>query len=596
MKEPSGHLLTPVVVASLAFFIVSFSACSRETPAAIIVQLTNAPGTLTINQTATLTANVGHDASDAGADWSCSGGACGTFVPAHTASGAPTVYTAPASPGTVTVTAAATADPSVHASINISIVPIGSNAMLNGTYVFSVQGVNGSGNYSAAGTIVADGNGHITGGEQDYADESLQAGPDALTGTYAIGPDGRGSINLDANNTSLPQNGIETFGIAITSATHALIIEFDGTANSSGHLDAQAASALDPTAISGPFAFTTQGVDIANATPITQGGVLTMSASSGTIASGTYFENNGGFTFTAATTGSVTAPDAFGRGTLGLSVGLNFVYYAVQGQVLRLIEADVPSLMTAGSMFGQGDAGVNATFSNASLAGGYVLSHAGGSVYGPLVLAGQFAADGAGNFATGVADLNNAGLATFASIAGVARYSIAGNGVGTLDLPPVVDQRGSVSALLVFAVSPALNLLDPNSASGGGGALVMDNDGGAVASGYIVPQTAGVFEGNYAVNVQFVENFGETDWVGQSVASAGTLAGTVDINEAGLTSAGLSLTGSFAADPANTGRWTGTFTVNSVTHQIRYYQVSETLLVIMDADAADVGIGILEKE
>jgi len=595
MKRPCGHLLAPIAVVSFALLIVSFSACSREKQA-IIIQLTNAPSTITINDTARLTANVGHDTSNAGVDWSCSGGACGTFVPTHTANGASTVYTAPATPGTVTITVAAAADPSVHASIDISVVPIGSNAMLNGTYVFSVQGVNGAGNYSAVGTILADGNGHITGGEQDYADESLHAGPDALTGTYAIGPDGRGSITLDANNTSLPQGGIETFGIAITSATHALIIEFDGTANSSGHLDAQAASAVDPAAISGPFAFTTQGEDVENGAPITHGGVLTMSAASGTVTSGTYYQNDGGFTFSAAMTGSVTAPDTFGRGTLTLSIGLNFVYYAVQGQVLRLVETDVATLMTAGSMFGQGAAGVNGTFSNASLAGGYVLSHAGGSTFGPLVLAGQFAADGAGNFATGVADVDNAGVTTFASIAGLARYSIAGNGVGTLTLPPAVDRQGNVSALLIFAVSPSLNLLDPNSASGGGGALVMDNDGGAVASGYIVPQTAGVFDGNYAVNVQFVGTIGETDWVGQSAASAGTLTGTVDVNEAGLTSAGLSLTGSFTADPANTGRWTGTFTVNGITHQIKYYQVSGTLLVIMDADTDDVGIGILEKE
>lgn len=594
----SHHRLPNAIglAAIAALIIVSYSACARETPAAIIIQLTNAPSTLTINQSASLTANIGNDSSHAGVDWSCSGTACGTFAPAHTASGSATVFAAPASPGIVTVTATAVADASAKASIAITIVPIGSNAMLNGSYVFSVQGVNGSGSYSAVGTIVADGNGHITAGEQDFVDESMQAGPDALTGAYAIGPDGRGSITLDVSNANLPQNGVETFSIAVTSATHALIIEFDGTANSSGSLDAQAASALDPAAISGAFAFTAQGVDITNRSPITHGGVLMMNAASGTIASGTYYENDGGFTFTSATTGSLTAPDSFGRGTLGLSVGLDFVYYAVQGQVLRLIEPDVPTLMTGGSMYGQGDAGANATFSNASLTGNYVLFQAGGTAFGPLAMAGQFSADGAGNFATGAADLNNGGVTTFTSIAGQARYVIAGNGVGTLTLPAEVDQRGSVSTLLIFAVSPALNLFDPNSASGGGGALVMDNDGGAIASGYIVPQAAGVFEGPYALNLQFVGSAGETDWVGQSVASGGALTGSVDINEVGLTSAGLSLTGDFTADAANVGRWTGSFTVNTVTHNITYYQVSAALLVIVDTDAADIGIGILEKE
>jgi len=596
MKKPFGHLPVSIFVASLALLVLSFSACSRGTPAAIIVQLTNAPSTLTINQTVNLTANVANDASGAGVDWSCSGAACGTFAPTHTGSGVSTAYTAPASPGTVTVIATATADASVHATIDITIVPIGSNSMLNGTYVFSVQGVNNSGSYSAVGTIVADGNGHITGGEQDYADETAKSGPDAVTGSYAIGPDGRGSLTLDVANPNQPPNGMETFSIAITSATHAFIIQFDGTANSNGSLDLQAASALDPAAIGGAFAFTAQGVDIGSQVPIAHGGVLIMSASSGSIASGTYFENDGGSRFSAATTGTVTAPDSFGRGTLGLSVGPGFVYYAVQGQVLRIIGTDAPSVMTAGSMYGQGNAGLTATFSNAALAGNYVISNAGGTSFGPMALAGQFSADGAGNLTAGAADVNNAGVATFSSIAGQALYAIAGDGTGTLDLPPAADLQGSVSALLIFAVAPTLNLLDPNSASGGGGALVMDYDPGAVASGYIVPQSAGVFEGNYALTLQSVRPAGQTDLVGQSVALGGALTGTVDINDGGQTTAGVSLTGTFTADAANTGRWTGAFTVNSITHQIKFYQVSGTLFVIVDTDGTDVGIGILEQE
>ena len=499
MKKRFGRLTGPALAGVLAFLILSFSGCSNQTPAEVFVHLTSAPGTLTINQSASLIASVGNDPSAAGIDWSCSGAACGAFSLSHTASGAATVFTAPASPGTVTVTATATADPTAKASLAISVVPIGSNVMLNGRYVFSVQGVDGAGAYAAVGVIVADGDGHITAGEQDYANESIQAGPDPLTGTYAIGPDGRGSITLAVNNPNLPLNGVETFSIALTSATHALIIQFDGSANSSGSLDFQAASALEPGAIVGAFAFTSQGVQILDQVPITLGGVLILSASSGAITGGTYFENNGGITFQSATTGSITTPDAFGRGTLVLSVGVDFAYYAVQGQALRIIQTDVPSFMTGGSMFGQGAAGLTATFSNASLAGSYAFSHAGGTGFGPLAMAGQFSADGAGNFSAGTSDLNNSGVASFASLAGPSRYAIAGNGVGTLSLPPIVDQRGSVADLLIFAVAPDINLFDPTSAVGGGGALIMDYDAGAVASGYIVPQSAGVFDGNYAV-------------------------------------------------------------------------------------------------
>ncbi|MGA2531722.1 MAG: hypothetical protein ABSG19_01660 [Candidatus Aminicenantales bacterium] len=596
--KTNRHFLSFIALsAAVAVAIIPFSACGKGAQASISIRLINAPATLTINQTVSLTATVGDDSSNSGVDWSCSGsGGCGTFNPTHTASGGTTVFTAPASPGAVTITAAATASRNVKATAVISIVPIGSNSMLNGRYVFSVGGVDTSGSYTASGTIIADGSGNITGGEQDYADESIQAGPDAVTGSYSIGPDGRGSITLDVSNASLPHNGVETFSIAVTSTTHALIIQFDGTATSSGTLDFQAASAVDPSAISGAFAFTAQGIDIGNQVPLSYGGVLLMSASSGSIVSGTFFENDGGSTFTSSLAGSLTAPDAFGRGTLAFSLGVHFAYYAVQGQVLRLVGKDLPSVMTGGSMYGQGAAGAGATFSNASLSGNHVLCEAGGSLFGPLVLAGQFLADGAGSLTTGVADTNDAGTTNFSSIAGQAVYSIAGDGTGTLTLPTTVDSQESVSSLLIFAVDPAINLYDPNSASGGGGALVMDYDSNAVATGLIVPQASAPFEGNYAVNLQFVGSGGENDWVGQSVASSGALTGTVDINDFGATSAGVSLTGTFSADAVNVGRWTGSFTVNTTNHHISYYQVSETLFVIIDTDSADIGVGIMEKE
>lgn len=589
MNRPLGRLMAG---AAAAILIASLPACSHN-KAEVRVFLTNAPGTLTINQSVTLTANVANDESSAGVDWSSTAGA---IVPTHTASGAPTVFTAPATPGPVTVTAASTADGTVKATATISVVPIGSNAMLNGTYVFSVGGTDSSGTYAAAGAIVADGNGNITGGEQDYSDESVQAGPDPVAGTYAIGPDGRGSITLHVANENLPNNGVETFGIALTSSTHALIIQFDGTATSSGQLEAQSASALDPASISGAFAFTAQGTDLSGRVPLVHGGVLTLSAATGTITGGTYYVNDGGSTISSATTGTLTAPDAFGRGTLTLSISANFVYYAVQGQVLRLIENDFPYLAAGGVMVGQGPAGTSGTFTNASLTGSYVFSEAGGTSFGPLALAGQFSADGAGAFTSGVADVNDAGVVTFAPITGTTRYTIAADGVGTLNLPRSVDQAASVSTLLFFMVSPDINLIDPTSPGGGGGALVMDYDPGAIASGSIVPQSAGTFEGNYAVNLQYVTSAAESDWIGQAVAAGGTLTGTVDVNDSGLTVAGLGLSGTFTADAANPGRWTGAFTANGKTRTISYYRVSDKALIIADMDALAVGIGLLGKQ
>jgi hypothetical protein len=584
-----------LLFAAVSFTALLFTACSSYSEPNISIYLVNAPSILTANQSVSLTAGVASDSPDVGVDWTC-GSAGGTFNPPHTASGGRTVFTASATTGPVTITATATADSSVKASAEITIVPVGSNAMLNGPFVFFVQGVDSNGGYCAAGTVIADGNGNITGGEQDYSDASLQSGPDAVTGTYSIGPDGRGSITLIVDDTGLPSYAVETFSIAVTSATHALIIQFDGATTSSGSLDLQAASAVDPAAIGGAFAFIDQGDEYANNVPISHGGVLVMSASSGTVDRGTYFVCGGGLTRTGSLTGSVTAPDPYGRGTITFTWGLSFAYYAVQGQALRLVGQNSPNWLVGGNMFGQGEAGANATFSNASLTGDYVLFEAGETLTGTLALAGLFSADGAGRVVSGVVDTNDGGMTTFGSIANLASYAIAGDGSGSLALPATVDSAGNVSSLVVFAVNPAINILDPNSASGGGGALVMDYESSAVATGYIVPRSSGAFEGSYALALHTSGSDDEINWVGQTVAASGGLTGNADTNDNGVTSPGLTLTGTYAADAANAGRWTGALTVGGSHRVISYYQVSSTRFVIVDLDPTNIGIGIMEMK
>ena len=590
MKKPYATL---TVSAAVLLVVLSFAACSKSSASKVTINLTNAPASLTVNQSVSLTATVGNDSSNAGVDWSCTSGG---FSLAHTASGGTTVFTAPAAAGSVTITAAATADSSIKDTAAISIVPLGSNAMLNGQYVFLVRGIDSNGIYVAAGTIVADGNGNITAGEQEYADVAILAGPDTVTGIYSIGPDGRGSITLNVSDTSLPHNGVETFSIAVTSASHALVMQFDGTATSSGSLDLQTAAALDPASVAGAYAFTSQGEDLSYQQPVCIGGVLVMSASAGTVTSGTYYANDGGSTTSGDLSGTVTAPDAYGRGRITFTTGLSLAYYAVQGRVLRLVGRNAPYKVLGGSMYGQGAAGAGLTFSAASISGNYVLFEAGATTNGALALAGQVTADGAGNFSAGYADTNDAGTTTSASIAGTAAYTMSGNGTGTLALPAAVDTSGKVTTMVIFAVDPAINLLDPSLSTGGGGALVMDYDSSVVASGCLVPQSTGTFEGDYALDLQLTGSSGETDWVGQTVAASGGLTGTLDTNVAGATSSDVSLTGTLAADASHAGRWTGQFTVAGTAHSIVYYQVSPTLFVIVDKNSATIGSGIMETE
>jgi hypothetical protein len=598
----------PIAFALLVLGILALTGCGSSSPAnnppsapinsGIAVELTNAPATIGVNQAVNLRATVSNDTANGGTDWTCAPtGSCGTFNPTHTANGGTTSYTSPSVAGSVAIEAVASDDSSATATANISVTSASSNNVLIGPYVFFVEGTDSTGIYVAAGTIVTDGNGNITSGEQDYADQGASKSLfDPVSGIYSIGSDGRGSITLIVNDRSLPNGGLETFSIAATSSTHALMIEFDGSATSSGTLDSQSADATNPTSIAGSFSFALNGYDLDSAVPAAFGGVANLSAASGIVSSGAFYANDGGTTQTSQQmNGPVTGPDAFGRGTIRTSVGLNFIYYAVQGEVLRIVENDLPDFLTGGTFYGQGTMGANASFSNAVLSGPYALFESGSTVSGRLSLAGQFTADGSGNLSAGFADTNDAGTTQSGSIAGQGVYSIPGNGTGTLTLPGATTL--DVSALLIFPTDPTLNLLDPNSTTGGGGGLILDFDNKAIGTGLIVSQALESFQGNYAVNLQLFNSAGEEDFVGQSVANgSGNLAGMVALNDGFATVSAVAFTGSSTADSSNLGRYTGSFIVGAKSYSITYYQANNGQFFILDTNPSDVGNGFLESQ
>lgn len=92
-------------------------------PPSISIALSTAPPTsMTTGQTVSITATVSNDSTNQGVDWTCApASSCGSFSPAHTASGAATTYTAPTSAGSVTITAAATASHSAAATAAVTV-------------------------------------------------------------------------------------------------------------------------------------------------------------------------------------------------------------------------------------------------------------------------------------------------------------------------------------------------------------------------------------------------------------------------------------------------------------------------------------------
>lgn len=290
-----------------------------------------------------------------------------------------------------------------------------------------------------AGAAALDGNGNVTGGEQDYDNADgiagnntpEQANADAFEsgGTYTVGSDGRGTLTVSVANTTEGASGKETFSITVVNSKHALITEFDGSATSSGSLDFQTPPPNGGTSysvqdIAGPYSFAVTGFTRLYA--YSQGGVFTLCAGPGAptnscaatgdiVNSVTDFnESDGSVTIntnivhpntmtgienypTAFAPGCATlnggtalpgcgqAPDKFGRGTANYG-GIFWSYYVIGPEVMRLLgcDGDIDGKGTGsgaldnlyiGSAYGQGVKNAG-TFTTASLNGSYVIKDA----------------------------------------------------------------------------------------------------------------------------------------------------------------------------------------------------------------------------
>ncbi len=446
--------------------------------------------------------------------------------------------------------------------------------------------------------MVLDGSGNITGGEQDafnfntstlFTADAIQA----ATGAVVIGSDGRGTITLTP--TLAP---VETLSIAVVNPKHALITEFDLVATTTGSMDLQTAPTSIPTGRNAFALFDT-------ADYFSYGGVYSSDDSS-TITTGEIDANfEFAFDFDDGVTGGYTTPDAAGRGTITLSLPnfeedrapknsprpaakgastaqtMQFAYYVVGPEVFRLVEID-SNFFASGSIYGQG----SATYSSTSLGSSFVFGVSGEEDYGigGYAMAGQFTGDGDGSFTTGVADANEgAGDPVLAGDLSGSEYFVDTDGYAHFELSD--DDTAGLNSFGVYFVDPNLNIADPNSTTGGGGALMIELDDDNNGTGIMVPQTSGAtFTGNYALTqdgaYETEDIFSFFDLVGQ-VNSDGTstFSGLADFNDVLNTGLNpdISLAATYAADGVNAGRITAVVTLGRIDRRQHYPLPSERL-------------------
>jgi len=564
-----------------------FAGCSNNNPelgggghGIQIAFLIAPPAQMNEGQVVPVSATVTGDSMNGGVDWSCSTtGAtpCGAanFSATHTASGVSTNFTAPAGVETVKITATSTSDNSKSVSANVNVVvPV---VTMNYTFYLSGQeAINGGPNfYSLAGTVSIDANGNVTAGVQDYNDATGITSPepsgDAITGgTLSVNEGGQGTLTLITNNANVGVGGTETLGIQLVNNNHALVIQFDGTATSSGSLDLQTL----PASISGGYAFTLSGVDF-NYNAVAVGGVFSVGAG-GAITPGILdINDNGSLTQGQSFTGMVNAADpTFGRGSITFNLNPQnlpgtVVYYVVNSKAIRIIDVD-PGDSAIGSAFSQG---ANA-FTNASL-GATVFALADNPFSSEAGAVGMFSTSNTetmpSNFA-GVGEDSELGNGEQSSLAAAisGTYNVMSNGYGNMTVSGF--SPGNVFALGIYLTDPMLNLNDPNNTSTGlGGALVNDlDDSLSGMTGVLTPQSdpaTSSFAGNYGAGFQDYNNFTsctecEFDMIAQGPVTSGAISFTGLVSDpfetlsgGNTTFTGATLTGTPLPDASNLGRY-----------------------------------------
>jgi hypothetical protein len=553
--------------AMVVIAIVGLTHCSASMttipPQPITVAISQFPPlTMANNSTALVAATVANDT--AGVNWSCTPvGSCGTFNPTGTASEATTIYTAPASAAMVTIIATSVTDSSQSASTGVDVTS---------NFTFYLSGLEtGTNFYAVAGTASIDSEGTVINGETEYNDaDGITSGPgpdDIVGGALTVDDTGQGTLMLITSNPSVGVGGTETLGIQYVNANHALIVQFDGTATSSGSLDFQTI----PTTLGGSFAFALSGVtptyvlgsrEVSNS--LVTGGVFTTDGVN--VTNGKADVNSGGtLVHGTAFTGTLTGPDAFGRGTITTSfTDDQFSFYIVGPEVIRIIDVDAGD-SAVGSAYGQGDT-----------AGGFGDSTLGSAVFeaqsnslGFLYdIAGELHTDVMAGTYAGVADTDEQGVvARGSAISGA--YEIASNGYGQI----TITNGGAedVTVMGMYMTDPTLNLLDPNNTTSGlGGALLVDIDTTLNGTGVLLPQSdtvTGDFAGTYTLGAQMFDvtnlTIGwEVDFVGNGTVTAGTLSGTALVSDPFFTlsetgeNSGVAIAGTAVPDGVNPGRYT----------------------------------------
>jgi hypothetical protein len=472
---------------------------------------------------------------------------------------------------------------STPASQNLSIVvgtrSVNTNTLLSGSYSFVFNGFDADGNVTLAGNFSANGSGVISGGQFDSNRVSGVFTASTLTGTYAIGNDGRGTMQLIGTNSKgamLTTNYL----LAEQSNGNFQLIENDtlGTpqTHGAGIMKLNSSIALGASNFSGNYSFQFLGRDLAAAPEVIAGFVHAngnRSFTPGTIDindAGTYspaLALSGNFQFSGSNNKGVAIftyqlPSS-------AQVTAEYTFYMVSPSDLFLVEIDTTDTThprLAGEMLSQQTSVVfdSSALDGISVATGSGLNGKNADVYAGLLT-------GNGDTAAGfVFDENSGGAVT----TGV-------NSSGTFVADP--NKNGRIGFTGVGAETTGQKIAAAYLTGKNQGFTIGSNPevsyGLLEAQTSVAPFAQASLKGGYTLGAPSTEDSLALNVVGQvNSPGLGSLLGTIDeVDNNGTTHSQQNLVAnySFAGAGGTTGR--GTMTTNSpigIPANIVYYIVS----------------------
>ncbi|MBS0394399.1 MAG: hypothetical protein JSR54_07205 [Proteobacteria bacterium] len=468
--------------------------------------------------------------------WSVSAGTLPAGLALSGTNAATTAITGtPSTLGSSTFTLLVTDSAGLTAQIQLTITVVEQTAcLLTGQYAYLLTGFYQGKPVTRAGSVNVSTTGSVT-GVHDYKDATNVRPNTVLTGgACLISASNYGKLQISSN-----ASGNESFDYVIRATLQGgHLQQNDGTTVlEAGEFYQQDTTAFNLAALAGDWVFGAVGADGSGAR-LAVAGRITLDGS-GNVQAGSVGDTTGAAPVTnAAVAGTLTAPDANGRGTAALTVGaqaLPIAFYVVDQNTLLIVTSDtsattprVAGRMTRQTGAGTLDSTVFATGSSVlSLWGSSLVSGVAsatmsvGRLYGAAATAGS--ASGTLSLDLDVADR---GAQSVNSTYSGAPYTLAANGRGTLSF-------GSGSAQRAWVVY----------SDGAGGGYVVE-PGSAVGNfGIFEAQAAGPYSdfstAYYVGGTLFAGATSPISQVPQLVFSAGTIGGD--------------LSGSYAIDPT-TGR------------------------------------------